>query len=210
MSTYGTLVAEIRSDLHRGSDFDSRIKAAICAAIRHYRTERLGFNTQRSTVTTSASAEFYDLSSLNFIEIDLVRLDMSNYREVLIERTYEWIDERNYPQHVGQPCDYAIQQRQLRLYPIPDQTYSLLVVNHYDLAEISLSSSDAATNAWMTEGYDLIKHHAIADLHVNYIRGEESPGYASAAKSQEQEIFRNLKRRANRDQSTGRIRPYCI
>ena len=210
MSTFGTLVAEIRSDLHRGSDFDDRIKVAICAAIRHYRTERFRFNTQRLSFTTSASAEFYDISSLKMIECDLVRLDMANYRDVLYERTFEQLDEQSAPQRTGQPTDFAIQQSELRLYPIPDRTYSLVVVNHYDLTSVSLSASDAATNAWMTDGFDLLKLHAIADLHANYIRAENSTEEATRANAQEQQIFQNLKRRANREQSTGRARPYCV
>lgn len=210
MSTLGTLVAEIRSDLHRGSDFDARIKAAICAAIRHYRAERFTFNTQRSDFTTSASAEYYDISALNLIEMDLVRLDDQQYRDVLIERTFEWLDEQAYPSNTARPTDFAIQQRELRLYPIPDRTYSLVLVNHYDLVDVSLSAGDGATNAWMTEGFDLIKCHAIADLHANYIRAENSTEEATRANAQEQQIFRNLKRRANREQSTGRTRPYCV
>lgn len=210
MSTLGTLVAEIRSDLHRGNDFDARIKAAIAAAIRHYRTERLVFNTQRSTLTTSASAEYYTLSSLNLIECDLVRHNSSARRTVLYERTFEWLDDRNSPTAVGIPTDFAIQQQELRLHPIPDRTYSLLLVNHYDLVDVSVSASDGATNAWMTDGYDLIKLHAIADLHINYIRAEESQSEAAAARVMESEIFDKLKIRANREQSTGRVKPYCV
>lgn len=212
MSTFGTLVAEIRGDLHRGSDFDERIKTAICAAIRHYRTERLAFNTTQLSMTVSSSVE-YQLLPSNFIEMDTAVVDRTPlHRRVMIERTMEAMDDRfdSAPAQFGQPDEFCIRNRQLRLFPIPDGGYVLILNYHCDLMEVSQSASTAATNAWMTEGYDLIKLHALADLHVNYIRADESSKKAMEASTLEAEIFRNLKRRANREQSTGRTRPYCV
>lgn len=205
----GTLVGEIRGDIHRGTDFDDRIKTAIRAAIRHYRTERLGFNTTRSFVTTSASAEYMELPA-DFIEIDSLRFKPSENRRVLYEKTFDWIDDHNIGTQSAQPCHYAIQQRQLRLYPPPDRTYTLLIAYQFDLTDISLSASDGAMNAWLDEGYDLIKQHALADLHANYIRAPESAQQAAVSTAQETTIFNGLKNRAMRDQSTGRIRPHCV
>ena len=209
MSTYATLVSEIRGDIHRGSDFDARIKAAICAAIRHYRVERLRFNTTHSYIlSTSASAEYYAIPTL--VEIDAVTLQFGDDRLVVYERSWDWIEERARPNVIGQPTHFAIQDSQLRPYPLPERTYSLALAMHIDLTEISISASDAATNAWMTEGFDLIKQRALGDLHMNYIRADSSREDGAAAWAQAADILKSLKRRANREQSTGRIRPYCV
>lgn len=206
MSTFGNMVSRIRSDLDRGSDFDSRIKQAIEDAIKFYRARRLGFNMKRATTSTVSSTEFYALP-LDFLEVDTLRLlEDSSYYNRMEEVTFAWLDDVSVNQtHTSTPKKFAVQNRELRLYPIPDTAYTLQMSFLYDLAGVSASASDAATNAWMTEGEELIRLHATADLLENYIGGQESMLAAQVLQNRENRVYGELKRRANREQSTGRI-----
>src|SRR5690349_8486486 len=126
MSTLGEMVARIREDIDRGSDYDARIKRAIADSIRFYRNKRLGWNIKRAYAVLTSGNEYVSLPT-DWIEADLLRLDKDAEREVLEEVTYDWIDDENVNgPDTGRPDKYAIQHRTLRLYPIPDQTYTLM------------------------------------------------------------------------------------
>lgn len=210
MSTFGTMVGKIRSDLNRGSDFDSRIKQAIESAINFYRARRLGFNMKRATTSTSSGTEYYALPT-DFLEVDSLRvLDASNHYSHMREVSFRWIDERSaYQDYTNVPETYAVQNRELRLYPIPDDAYTLQMSFVYDLAGVSASAADAATNTWMTEGEELIRAHACADVLEQYIGGEESLLQAQAYRRRAAEAYTELKRRANTEQSSGRLAAWC-
>lgn len=206
MSTLGTMVGRIRTDLNRGADHDDRIKLAIEDAIKFYRARRLGFNMKRATSSTTAGQEYYGLPA-DFLEVDSLRLlETSNYYERLTEVTFAWIDDHNnYQDFRTTPEKFAIQNRELRLYPIPDDGYTIQMSYMYDLTNVSASASDGATNAWLTEGEQLIRQHATADLLENYIGGQESLLQAQVHQQRASQALRELKRRAEREQTTGRI-----
>jgi hypothetical protein len=77
----------------------------------------------------------------------------------------------------------------------------------FDLTDISISTSDSlTTNAWFDEGYDVIRLHAMVEVLEMYIDGDEALQKADRLRAREQEAERELKRRANREQSSGNIR----
>ncbi len=51
-------------------------------------------------------------------------------------------------------------QDRINLFPIPGSTYTLTI--HY-LKALTALSADSDTNAWLTEGEELIRLHAKAD-----------------------------------------------
>ena len=205
---YGSLVTRIRTDLNRGSAHDNRIRQAIIDAIRFYRSTRLGWNQKRAETLVQDGDEFVDLPP-DWIEIDQLVLEEDNTRDPLIERTYDWIEERRRTRDLsGRPTDYAIQARQLRLYPPADQSYSLVMSLLYELRDVSLSASDGTTNAWMTEGEELIRKHAFADLLVYYIAGEETERGLMIREEVSTRILPVLEAQAAREQSSGRIKAF--
>jgi len=206
MPTLGTAVAAIRGDLNRDSTFDARIQEAIVNALRFYRARRYGFNTKRKTITVTG--EFTSLTA-NFIEIDYAKLEVGQRLKPLVERTYTWLNETKLDESLSsEPVWYAIQERNLRLYPPPDQTYSVQIHFLYDIGStISLSTSDSTTtNAWLDEGYEVIRLHATVEVLEMYIDGPEAQAKADRLRLREMEAERELKRRANREQSSGSIR----
>lgn len=204
----GSMVARIRSDLNRGSAHDSRIKQAIVDAIRFYRSYRLGWNQKRVETLIQEADEFVDLPD-DWLEVDQLVLEDDNSLDPLNERTYDWIDERFRDRNLsGRPTDYAIQNRQLRLYPPADQSYSLVMSLLYELRDVSISASDGATNAWMSEGEELIRKHAFADLLVYYIGADETQRGLMIREEVSSRVLPVLEAQAAREQSSGRIKSF--
>lgn len=205
MATLGGAIADIREDLNRDTTFDTRIQKALVNAIKFYRARRYGFNTKRKTF--QLAGEFTSLTT-NFIEIDYAKLEIGTRYKPLGERNYNWLNEQlRFQSLSAEPLWFAVQNRNLRVYPPPDQSYSVQIAYLFDLTGISLSTSDSTTtNAWLDEGYDLIRLHAMVEMLELYIDGDDAIKKAQVLRMREEETERELKRRANREQSSGTIR----
>ena len=209
MATLGEMVRRIREDLDRGNDFDARIKRAIESAIKFYKNRRFGFNIKRAYARLTSGNEYVSLPT-DWVEADFLQLQRGDDRYPMQEVSYDWIEDQFGPLgERGQPYAYAIQHRSLRLYPIPDRTYTLMLSFQYELKDVSQSASDGATNAWMTEGEELIRKHAMADCLVLYIDGAEAIAKGQLLKREcSDEIAVALESQAAREQSSGRIRAF--
>jgi hypothetical protein len=209
MSNLGQMVARIREDIDRGTSYDVRIKRAVASAIYFYRSKRLGFNVKRAYATLTSGNEYVSLPT-DWIEADLLRLDKDGDREVLEEVTYDWIDDENVAgDQRGRPDKYAIQHRTLRLFPIPDQTYTLMFSFQYELKDVSASASDGSSNAWLTDAEELIRKHAMSELYVLYIDGPDSVAKGQLLRMEcSDQILPVLEAQAAREQSSGRIKAW--
>lgn len=207
MSGYSDFVTEIREDLDRGTAFDARIRRAIHSAIQHYKGKRFTFNEARTTATSSA--EYLSLS-FAWIEIDSLRVeDDSGHWIPLCGKSFDFIEHRSLdPNDSDEPVYYAVYGQQLRFWPIPDRTYSFQVAYHAEFTDISLSASDSASNAWINEGRELTRCHALVELLELYIDGPEAVQKAIVLRGREREEFNRLKSRANRQQGSGHVEPF--
>jgi hypothetical protein len=205
MPTLGAAITAIRGDLNRSTDFDARIQEAIVNAIRFYRARRYGFNVKRSTI--ELAGEYTSLST-DFIEIDYAKLEVGATLKPLVERTYTWLNDTAQDASLSsEPIWFAVQERQLRVYPPPDDSYSTQIHYLYDLTGISLSTSDTTTsNAWLDEGYEVIRLHAMAEVLEMHIGGPEAFETAARLRTREDQAEKELKRRANREQSSGQVK----
>ena len=208
MTTLGNMVRRIRTDLNRGSAHDGRIKEAIADAILHYTPRRLGFNQKRSQTILTSAQEFISLPT-DWIEVDHLRLEPAGEREPLTEVTYDWIEDRQRgTPTTGEPTHFAIHARQLRFYPSPESSYTLVMSFLCSLPQVSASAADSATNAWMVEAEQLIRTYAVGDLYVHYIGGSETERGLMFKNEAEENILPLLERRAARENTSGRIRPF--
>jgi len=205
MTTLGGAIADIRGDLNRDTTFDARIQQALVNAIKFYRARRYGFNTKRKTF--QLAGEFTSLTA-NFIELDYAKLQIGTRYKPLPERNYNWLNEQMRFQSLSsEPQWVSVQDRNLRVYPPPDQSYSCEIHYLFDITGISLSTSDSTTsNAWLDEGYDVIRLHATIEVLELYIDGPDALAKADRLRIREAESEKELKRRANREQSSGTIR----
>lgn len=209
MSTFGQVVERIREDLDRGSNYDARIKRAIVDAIVFYKAKRLGFNTKRSRALLTSGMETVALP-LDWVEADYMRLEDNGNRQPFQEVQYDWIEERrDNDQDRGTPEVYAIQHRSMRLWPIPDRSYTLVFSFHYELLDISISASDNATNAWLNEAEQLIRTRAKGDILVNFIDGPDAieKGLLMYRMCEEQ-YLPPLEAQAAREQSVGQVQGF--
>ena len=209
MSTFGNMVRRIRSDINRGSDFEARIKEAISDAIVFYTPKRLGFNVKRSEALLRSGMEIVS-TPLDWIENDYLRLEDDGQRIEIEEVDYDTIEGLLTRDDItGRPHKYAIHNREIRFYPIPDKSYTLVLSFQCTIDGISPSASDLTTNEWMVEGERLIRNHAQGQVLFNYIDGEEAVAKGVALMNYaEKVILPNMERRAAREQSSGKLKAH--
>lgn len=203
MSDYGTMQSRIADELNRGG-LTSQIQNAIISALRHYKYTRLRWNIARTETTTTADVEYYGLPD-DFLEGDTMILIDGNDLDFMQERSHFWIDkEKASNDYTSRPYVYAVQADEMRLYPTPDDEYTLRLTYVYELDEPTASTS---TNDWFTSGEELIRLHAKVDLLENVIRGPESLQEAQLLRNREFEVLKQLRKEYKRSQSSGQITP---
>lgn len=202
------MIGRIRTDINRGSNFDARIKQAIMDALVYYKYRRMGWNIKRARAVLQPGSEVVSLPT-DWIEADFLRLERNDERDPLAEVTYDWMEEKQRSTNtLGRPRRYAVQHRELRLYPVPDQTYTLVLSFQYELKDVSISASDGQSNAWLDEAEALIRQHAQADVLRLHIKGEEARVSAETLYGFCQDLANRLEAAAAREQSSGKIKPW--
>ena len=129
-------------------------------------------------------------------------------------RTQQWFDRnQSLPTvYTGQPDSYAIYADQLRLFPIPDSagpnngSYDLTLSTLAQLGPSPLVN-DTDTNAWMTEGEQLIRAQALRNLYRFPLRDADG---RALAEDMINEAMWHLKRKMAAKAYTGTIRPWCL
>lgn len=201
MSTYATMQTRIADELAR-SDLTSQIKLAILSAVSHYEGNRFWFNEGQATASTTDGTEYYAVPS-DFQSVDSLRITVNGTTYTLEVRPWAWMDEvQSNALYKGQPVYYAIYAEQLRLYPIPDATYTLKLSY---LKSFTTLSADGDTNAWMVEGERLIRMRAKWDLFSNVIR--TAPEEETKCKAAEMDELDKLESRTVDRTAVGRIIP---
>jgi len=215
MSTLGILKTTIADEIVR-DDLSSQIGRAITTAISLWASRRFVFNEKRYALTTVASQEYYPMSSLTntdgsaiatgetLIEIDSFTLTYGNEPYTLDDRTQQWLDREQSATFTGQPNSYGIFADQIRLSPIPAGAYPCVISG---LAELGALSSDADSNAWMTNGEALIRAQAKILLYRDIVRDMEGVALAKDALA---EALEPLMRRRSAKVQTGRIAPWVL
>lgn len=209
---YQTMVARIARELRR-TDLQTEIQDAIKSAISYFEMERWHFSESRSTTwNTVALQEFYtsadDADIPRVIEIDALTITISGNRYPLNSRDYDHIEHLAMTTtSTGQPQDYCYYAQQIRLYPIPDNAYTLRLSGIFPqtpLAEsISLSTD---TNAWfrIRDGEALIRARAEWDILTNRVN---DPERAAILQAVEGEALAALRSKRDRQLRTGHVRP---
>lgn len=206
MSTVRTLASEILDDIDRGSAYDARVKRAIFDAIDSYADKRLSFNTKK---TTFDIRDEYEDFPTDWLDTDYLTLLTSTERRPLCEKTFKWIESRRQDLSCSdEPIVYAVQNGQIRLYPPPDETYSVEISYQYDLRAGADSLSDSFSTAWLKQGKALIRAEALAELYEFYIQGPESMEMADRYRREAARRYKKLKSKSNKAESTGRVQPF--
>jgi hypothetical protein len=165
---FGSMGARIADELIR-SDLSSQINLEILSAIQHYERQRFWFNETRQNLTAvSGTATISPPSDL----LEVIRLDILTTQNHPIEvikeswRQFEAIGGADTALTSGFPTRYAFFGNQFWLFPIPDSAYTLPLSYVKQMATLSLSGD---TNAWMTDGEQLIRARARQAVKINYL-----------------------------------------
>ena len=167
--TFGTMVARINREIRRDG-LTADVKDAIVDAIHYYEGERFSFNETSAVVVTTASSPYLSSLPSGLIQLDEVEIDQGGSRHHLDPWPYERLTAADNGNSTGPPYQYALYQGNMRLYPVPDQAYSIHLSYQVELSEVSASASAGATNAWMTDAEALIRSRAKALVFAHRLR----------------------------------------
>ena len=171
--TYGDIQTRIANELNR-TDLTAEIKDAIQSAIAYYAAEHFYFNEKRAYRLTVDGREYYGLPD-DFVDMVIMTVTVTgNYTYKLNPRTHAYIEELNTNQSwKSRPTEFALWNDQVRIYPIPNGTYTL---NLSYQAVLDTLAVNADTNAWVKvkDAEELIRQRAKVDLLENIIRGRDA------------------------------------
>ena len=216
MTTLSAMKTRIAQETRRkayadvGAVYAQAIDDAINSSIFAYSDERFHFNERRDvTFPTVALQEFYDSDDLaaigNLIKIDYMKLTVGN-------TTFELTPD--YPSDIesastnatatGQPSWYLYYGRQIRLYPIPAEVWTVRIAGLFKYA--APATDGEANNFWMTDAERLIRSRAKYELALHVLRDVELAQTMSAATT---EALEQLRRWTNKltQHGNGRVRP---
>jgi len=209
VSDLTTMKARIASELRR-SNITSQIASAIATAVEVYQDERWHFNERRDvTFPTVASQDFYTSADSASIPL-LIKLDYANVyvggtAYTLVPQSPAAMEElSDSATNTGQPSEYVWYGDSLRLYPVPDDVYTIRLAGVFIAA--APATDDEADNPWMTKAERLIRSRAKLELAIHVLQDQE---LAAAMGEATRDAWDDLKIRTNRLTGTGRVRAWC-
>jgi hypothetical protein len=207
MATLLQLRNEIKQEIGDSANnlLTDEINTAINAAIEFWERKRFDFNEGADTsITTVNGTPDYAIPSAVY-SVDEIQLDINSHDCHLLRENYRWWIKRqkDNQSQVGQPNHFAIYRRRIWLYPTPNDAYDMTIHGIVELTPNPLSL-DADTNAWITEGKQLIKMHAKADLCLNLL---QDPTAAQGFAAAQQFFATGLQRDLGQDRLVGYTRP---
>jgi hypothetical protein len=192
---YGRIGDEIQD-----AALQTQVQRAIQDAIAVYEPTRFHFNQTTGTFQTVAGQEYYtgaDFADIPLlIEIDSLLVSIMGVKSPLQANDYQEMNRVQNGAWYGPPRAYSYYGQQLRLYPIPDAVYPLIMSYHHRLTPLALAPD---TNAWMTDGEMLIRQTAKSYLALDVL---QEAGLAQGAQMLADMAFNRLrmetrKRRSN-------------
>lgn len=178
----------------QGETFATTVNCAINSAISHYESTRFRFNEKKNFdfAVSVAGTRTYSLPA-DFISMDSLKVKYSDSQLQLDKCSWEEIDAKDTQisgNSRGIPCEYAIGGNVVRLWPIPNSitmtfqasyirrflptsvtgSYTSVVpmAGSYSLTVTTTASHNNRCNGWTTDGEELIRARAVADIKINY------------------------------------------
>lgn len=224
-NTYGDLQSRIANEV-LGSPTTSDIQNAIQDAISQYEREAFWFNEVRfyggatgmlSSLTTVTGKEFYSFQDMPALatmpHIQGVSIFAFNNRYILKDRTPDWIDYNSAsPSWNGLPDSYTITAGSIRLYPIPNGAYPLILDGVTRFAPLSAPTD---FNPWTNRAERVIRVEAKRLLFRDIIRDESQVQAMELElmgdpRSGRQGALAQIRRESSSRVGPGRIRPRFV
>lgn len=231
MTDYTALRTRIADELFAStfaaSGFTAQINREINSAIKHYETTRTRFNEVRdwTVATTVAGTRTYSLTS-NFLKMDTLKLRYNDSFIILKFITWDQMEEedRQITATQGVPEWFTIYAETLRLFPVPNGSYTLQGSYIRSYSPVSLTGSATTTasanasHGWLDQGEEVIRNRARAAVEILYLKKPEALLELQALQAQnrpyfcraEEIAFKALMDETGEALSTGLLRPYRI
>lgn len=202
MTTYATLRSRIEDEIYDAT-ITTSVNSAILSSIAFYERKRFWFNQKTGTFTTIANQEYYDdsdntdISGLLEVKSMVAALDSS--KSPIHSIAFESLDAMQDGLVSGWPSYFAYFNEQIRLYPMPDDAYTVTMAYHYRFPTLS---ADADTNPWTTDAEELIRTRAKRTLALHKLWDVEMYARLQPA---EKELFDALQAETTRRRSVNRL-----
>jgi hypothetical protein len=202
------MVNQIVDELDR-PDLVGPVRNAIRGAIGFWQRERFAFNDgvlAFSTVPGQAGYGGSFLAGQNLmLAIDsAVAIDACGTTWPLRAVPLASLEALGDQNQGGQPAYYARFSEGYRLFPIPDDAYTIRFTGH---VRLGAPATDADTNAWVDEAYDLIASYAKRYLALHRLKDKDLKAAMDVAV---QEASNSLKGLATTMTATGVVQAYHL
>jgi hypothetical protein len=199
MATFGEMQTNIAGYLSR-ADLGSEIQNAIRRAIKYYEREAFWFNEVEDSFVTASGTKDYTLSN-SYAYLNQVMLNHGGYRYEIGRESYETLNAIDSENYSGQPELYAERNGTLRLYPIPNATFTASYV--YLAKAASLTSTDS-TNTFTLNAEELIEARAMWWLNQFKLK---NVSMAREWKTVETEALGAIRGESTNHLTSGKLRP---
>jgi hypothetical protein len=209
MSNLTTMIERISDELD-DDGLSDQIQRAINTAIRYYSSRRFFFTERTFTFTTVAAQESYDIDDAadidTFLEVQDSYVTSNSIRYQVTPTDYPSLSAAQSGSATSRPTNWAFFARSFYLYPIPDAAYTVTISGHCRLVTLD---DDNPTNAWMTDGEELIRQRAKRILAMDVTK---EPSDAQAAQALEEMALDalDLETRLRRGRKLLRVDPALV
>jgi hypothetical protein len=140
--TFGTLRSRVSSEMKRGelTADATAVATAIITAIDYFKRRRFPWNEFAVTnagVTVPDQTDVTLSTSSRVITIDSLKIHIGQRDYPLTPTPFRSIDAVDSGQWAGYPEMYSFHHDMIRLYPIPNASYTIAVAGIWDLTELS-------------------------------------------------------------------------
>jgi len=181
---YAAMQARILDEVQDAS-LGSQVQLAIQTAIKSYERQRFYFNARTATFATVVGQEYYGASALAdipaIIAIDAAKVTLDGCDRKLAPAAFAAIDAAQDGTVVGDPTDFAYWGQQIRLFPKPSAVRTVTLAYVYRLAALAAGGD---TNAWMTDGEELIRQRAKRVLALDVLMEDAMAQRAAALEAE--------------------------
>jgi hypothetical protein len=208
MSGFATLKARVADEMKRGELTASAtaVQSAVLDAIKFYEGRRFPFNEFLDTghVTVADSPYVTLTATLRVVKLDTVKVTIGSRDYPLKPTTWLSIDSIDSGQWSGYPEYYArYLENRLRLYPIPNDAYTVKLSGIKKLEEVSAGATASASNAWTGVLEEPVRLYAKGVLFRDQLR---APELAQVAFTEAERKMREYKRESRQYQSGGHLK----
>lgn len=159
---------DIADELVSESLTGEQVKKAIIRTIKRYEREEFWFARKQINFNTVPGQDYYGTAANAMIPGILKVFSMTVAEEPLRPCSIAQLAEA--PDTIGRPRNYTTDGTQLRLYPTPIDAETVQVFAWVKLPELEKESD---TNAWLTEGEELIRQGAKRRLCTDILNDEK-------------------------------------